>query len=64
MDSFIWAHVHMYEFFDVVPTRRICDNLKTGVVSHPKKGEIVLTGLLSSWRALYNRNHASQCTKT
>lgn len=43
MDSFIRAHVHMYEFFDGVPTRLICDNLKTGVVSHPKEGEIVLT---------------------
>ena len=43
MDSFIRAHVHMYEFFDGVATRLICDNLKTGVVSHPKEGEIVLT---------------------
>ena len=43
MDSFIRAHVHMYEFFDGVPTRLICDNLKTGVISHPKEGEIVLT---------------------
>lgn len=43
MDSFIRAHVHMYEFFDGVPTRLICDNLKTGVVSHPREGEIVLT---------------------
>lgn len=43
MDSFIRAHVHMYEFFGGVPTRLICDNLKTGVVSHPKEGEIVLT---------------------
>lgn len=43
MDSFIRAHVHMYEYFDGVSTRLICDNLKTGVVSHPKEGEIVLT---------------------
>lgn len=43
MDSFIRAHVHMYEFFEGVPTRLICDNLRTGVVSHPKEGEIVLT---------------------
>ena len=26
MDSFIRAHVHMYEFFDGVSTRLICDN--------------------------------------
>ena len=43
MNSFIRAHVHMYEFFEGVPTRLICDNLRTGVVSHPKDGEIVLT---------------------
>lgn len=43
MDSFIRCHVHMYEYFGGVPTRLICDNLKTGVVSHPKEGEIVLT---------------------
>ena len=30
MDSFIWAHVHMYEFFQDVPARLVCDNLKTG----------------------------------
>lgn len=43
MDSFIRCHIHMYEFFDGVPTRTVCDNLKTGVVSHPKEGEIILT---------------------
>ena len=43
MDSFLRAHIHMYEFFGGVATRLICDNLKTGVVSHPKEGEIILT---------------------
>lgn len=43
MDSFIRCHIHMYEFFQGVTTRLVCDNLKTGVVSHPKEGEIVLT---------------------
>lgn len=43
MDSFIRAHIHMYEYFDGVPTRLVCDNLKTGVVAHPKEGEIILT---------------------
>ena len=32
MDSFIRAHVHMYQYFGGVATRLICDNLKTGVV--------------------------------
>ena len=43
MDTFIRCHIHMYEYFGGVPMRTVCDNLKTGVVSHPKEGEIVLT---------------------
>ena len=43
METFLRCHIHMYEFFGGVPTRTICDNLKTGVVKHPKVGEIVLT---------------------
>lgn len=43
MDSFIRIHAHMYQYFGGVATRLICDNLKTGVVSHPREGEIVLT---------------------
>lgn len=43
MDTFIRCHVRMYEYFGGVTTRLVCDNLKTGVVSHPKEGEIVLT---------------------
>lgn len=43
MDSFLRAHIRMYEFFGGAAARLVCDNLKTGVVSHPKEGEIVLT---------------------
>lgn len=43
MDTFIRCHVHMYDYFGGVPTRTICDNLKTGVVSHPREGDILLT---------------------
>ena len=43
MDSFLRCHVHMYEYFGGVPTRTVCDNLETGVVSHPKEGDIILT---------------------
>ena len=32
----------MYEYFDGVPTRTVCDNLKTGVISHPRQGDIIL----------------------
>lgn len=40
--SWLRCHVHMYAFFGGVPRRTICDNLKTGVVSHPRMGEVVL----------------------
>ena len=43
MDTFLRCHIHMYEYFGGVPVRTVCDNLKTGVVKHPKEGEIVLT---------------------
>jgi hypothetical protein len=43
MDTWIRCNVHMFEFFGGVTTRIVCDNLKTGVVSHPKEGEIILT---------------------
>ena len=43
MDTFIRCHVRMYKYFEGVTTRLVCDNLKTGVVNHPKEGEIVLT---------------------
>jgi len=36
------CHVHMSEFFEGTPVKIVCDNLKTGVVSHPKKGGIIL----------------------
>lgn len=32
----------MFEFWGGVPERTVCDNLKTGVVKHPREGEIVL----------------------
>lgn len=35
------CHVHMLEYWGGVPNRIVCDNLKTGVVKHPKEGEIV-----------------------
>lgn len=43
MDSFLRCHIRMYEYFGGVTTRLVCDNLKTGVVSHPREGEVVLT---------------------
>lgn len=43
MDTWLRCNVHMYEAFGGVPVRTICDNLKTGVVKHPKDGEVILT---------------------
>lgn len=41
-DTWLRCHIHMYEFFGGVPARTVCDNLKTGVISHPKRGDIIL----------------------
>jgi len=41
-DTWLRCHIHMYEFFDGITIRTVCDNLKTGVISHPKQGDIVL----------------------
>lgn len=43
MDTWIRCHVNMYEYFKGVPSRTVCDNLRTGVVAHPKEGDIILT---------------------
>ena len=40
--TWLRCHVHMYEFFGGVPKRTVCDNLKTGVIKHPREGEVVL----------------------
>lgn len=41
-DTWLRCHVHMYQFFGGVAVRTICDNLKTGVIKHPKEGDIIL----------------------
>ena len=41
-NTWLRCHIHMYEFFKGVPVRTVCDNLKTGVIKHPKKGDIIL----------------------
>lgn len=40
--AWLGCHVNMFEFFGGIPLKIVCDNLKTGVVSHPKDGDIVL----------------------
>ena len=41
-DTWLRCHIHMYQFFGGVPVRTVCDNLKTGVIKHPKEGDIIL----------------------
>lgn len=44
MDEKAWlsCHVNMFQFLGGTPVKIVCDNLKTGVTAHPKKGEVVL----------------------
>ena len=41
-ESWIVAHVHMFEFYQGTPPILVCDNLKTGVIRHPRNSEIIL----------------------
>lgn len=38
--AWLTCHVNMFQFFGGVPVKIVCDNLKTGVTSHPKQGEV------------------------
>ncbi len=41
-NTWLRCHVRMFSYFEGSTTRLVCDNLKTGVIRHPKEGEIVL----------------------
>ena len=41
-DTWLKCHIHMWEFFGGVAARTVCENLKTGVISHPREGDIIL----------------------
>ena len=40
--AWLSCHVNMFRFFGGTPVKIVCDNLKTGVTLHPKRGEIIL----------------------
>lgn len=40
--AWLSCHVNMFWFFGGILVKIVCDNLKTGVTSHPKRGEIIL----------------------
>lgn len=42
MNTWLKCHVNMLNFFGGAPLQIICDNLKTGVLRHPREGEIIL----------------------
>ena len=41
-DDWLLCHVNMFNYFGATTVRLVSDNLKTGVIKHPKMGEIVL----------------------
>lgn len=40
-ETWILCHIHMFEYFQGVARFLIPDNLKTGIIKHPKEGEII-----------------------
>lgn len=53
-DSWLRAHVAMFEYFGGSVPRIVPDNLKTGVISHPSEGEIVLNDAYREMAAHYS----------
>ena len=53
MKSWISCNVHMLEYFGGIPRRIVCDNLKTGVISHPKEGDIVFNETYAAFAEHY-----------
>ena len=51
--DWLYCNVHMLEFFEGSPVKIVCDNLKTGVITHPKQGEIVLNDAYLSFAEHY-----------
>lgn len=40
--AWLSCHVNMFQFFGGTPVKIVCDNLKTGVTLHSKRGDIIL----------------------
>ncbi|MFB9071527.1 IS21 family transposase [Citricoccus parietis] len=53
-DTWLRAHVGMFEYFGGSVPRIVPDNLKTGVIKHPKEGEIVLNEAYREMAAHYS----------
>ncbi|SDO40917.1 Transposase [Cryobacterium flavum] len=53
-ESWLRAHTAMFAFFGGSVPRLVPDNLKTGVISHPREGEIVLNDAYREMAAHYS----------
>jgi hypothetical protein len=53
-DTWLRAHVGMFEFFGGSVPRIVPDNLKTGVIKHPREGEVVLNEAYREMAAHYS----------
>jgi transposase len=53
-DTWLRAHVSMFEFFGGSVPRIVPDNLKTGVIRHPREGEVVLNDAYREMAAHYS----------
>ena len=55
MDQMSWmsCSINMWEFYGGVSRIIVCDNLKTGVITHPKEGEIVLNSEYEALASYY-----------
>lgn len=53
-DTWLRAHVAMFEAFSGSVPRVVPDNLKTGVIKHPREGEIVLNDAYREMAAHYS----------
>lgn len=53
-ESWLRAHASMFAFFGGSVPRLVPDNLKTGVISHPREGEVVLKDAYREMAAHYS----------
>ena len=53
-ESWLRAHAAMFAFFGGTVPRLVPDNLKTGVISHPREGEVVLNDAYREMAAHYS----------
>ncbi len=53
-DAWMKCHVNMLNYYGGVPLKIVCDNLKTGVIEHPKYGETIINEEYLAFGEYYN----------